>query len=128
MRESCTSGSVRGVLSNEHPYRDRAPPKTRATQHLARRAHQHRLDRVGTARKSAPLPTLQVRSSEARRSKVSVAPAVSPHLLADGAGDARFAQLHRRCRKITRAAGDLQHKLGAGRFLELLALTDGNDE
>ena len=22
MRESCTSGSVRGVLSNEHPYRD----------------------------------------------------------------------------------------------------------
>jgi len=30
MRESCTSGSVRGVLSNEHPYRDRA---------LARRAH-----------------------------------------------------------------------------------------
>jgi len=26
MRESCTSGSVRGVLSNEHPYRDRALP------------------------------------------------------------------------------------------------------
>jgi hypothetical protein len=25
MRESCTSGSVRGALSNERPYRDRAP-------------------------------------------------------------------------------------------------------
>jgi hypothetical protein len=29
MRESCTSGSVRGVLSNEHPYRDRAHAKLR---------------------------------------------------------------------------------------------------
>jgi len=30
MRESCTSGSVRGVLSNEHPYRDRALQTFRA--------------------------------------------------------------------------------------------------
>jgi len=26
MRESCTSGSVRGALSNERPYRDRTSP------------------------------------------------------------------------------------------------------
>src|SRR6202048_3947308 len=50
MRESCTPGSVRGVLSNEHPYRDRARAVTPAVQRLARRAHVPPVARVGTTR------------------------------------------------------------------------------
>jgi hypothetical protein len=33
------TGSVRGALSNERPYRDRAHPNTPALSTLARRAH-----------------------------------------------------------------------------------------
>jgi hypothetical protein len=46
------TGSVRGALSNERPYRDRASPILAPEQHLARRAHvfDGRGDRVGTAR------------------------------------------------------------------------------
>ena len=56
MRESCTSGSVRGVLSNEHPYRDRARAVTPAVQRLARRAHARAIctaDRMGKSRRTS---------------------------------------------------------------------------
>jgi hypothetical protein len=44
MRESCTYGSVRGALSNERPYRDRATKRafTPAFAGYARRAHASR--------------------------------------------------------------------------------------
>jgi hypothetical protein len=73
MRESCTSGSVRGVLSNEHPYRDRAqlmhlgvlrkcarrahPVRSRVLSAWARRA---RLCNARRYWRGAPLPALQV--------------------------------------------------------------------
>src|SRR5437660_3083058 len=94
--------------------------RDRESGHPSRRRFAPPQDEVCGFKLNAPDPIGLMDSID----QASVSPAVSPHLLADGAGDARFAQLHRRCGKITRAAGDLQHKLGAGRLLELVALTD----
>src|SRR5262245_28119340 len=63
-----------------------------------------------------------------RNSAALVSPAIPPHLLADGAGDARGPRLHRYHASLRRAASYLQHQLGTRRFLELLALADGDDE
>src|SRR5215204_1160522 len=58
----------------------------------------------------------------------SISPAVAPHLLADCAGDARRARLRRHDPPLGRAPGNFEQELGAGRFLELLARVNGNDE
>ena len=50
MRESCTSGSVRGVLSNEHPYRDTRPRASSREDHRRAPCPPLTTDRVGTAR------------------------------------------------------------------------------
>src|SRR5262245_17481894 len=58
----------------------------------------------------------------------SVSPAVAPHLFADGAGHARWASLHRHHAPFRHEARDLEHELGAGRLLELVALADRDHE
>src|SRR5262245_50920782 len=57
-----------------------------------------------------------------------IPPPLAPHLLADGAGDARRTALRRDDAALGGAAGDFQHELGADRFLELVALVDRDDE
>src|SRR6185295_13414035 len=57
-----------------------------------------------------------------------IPPALAPHLFADRARYPRLARLHRHHPRLRLAAGDLQHQLGAGRFLELIALADRNHE
>src|SRR5262249_4226260 len=60
--------------------------------------------------------------------EVSISPALTPHLLADGARYARFRGLSRDDTALRGVAGDLEHQLGADRFLELIAIVDRNDE
>src|SRR5882762_3809010 len=60
--------------------------------------------------------------------KPSIAPALPPHLLADGAGYPRHSRLRRNDAWLGRASGDLQHELGADRILELRPFADRNDE
>src|SRR5262245_27445975 len=55
-------------------------------------------------------------------------PALLPHALADGAGDARMVGRRRDHAYLGRAAGDLEHQLGADRLAELLALADRHHE
>ena len=50
------TGSVRGALSNERPYRDRAPPITPRMQKARAPCPRGRLPMVGTARKARLCP------------------------------------------------------------------------
>ena len=58
----------------------------------------------------------------------SIAPALPPHFLADGAGNPLRSRLRGNDARLRRAPGDLEHQLGAGRLLELIALADRDDE
>src|SRR6185503_21327883 len=55
-------------------------------------------------------------------------PAALPHLLADGAGDARRVRGRRDRARLAAILRDVEHQLGADRVLELVALTDRNHE
>ena len=80
MRESCTSGSVRGVLSNEHPYRDRAPSRFDCHASLTARAVPTRsVANGGHGAQSAPLPTLRFNSSGTRRNRKILAVRLKPN-------------------------------------------------
>src|SRR5438132_13529557 len=54
----------------------------------------------------------------------AVAPALLPHALADGAGDARGLGGGRHDARGRPASGDFEHQLGAHRVLEFVALLD----
>src|SRR4051812_41590667 len=58
----------------------------------------------------------------------AAAPALLPHALADGAGDARRVGGGRDDARRRLAPGDLQHQLGAHRVAHLLALADRHHE
>src|SRR3569623_1243292 len=58
----------------------------------------------------------------------AAAPAVLPHLLADGAGDARLPGAGGDDLGLRLAAGDFEDQLGARRLDELLALPNRHDE
>src|SRR5688572_5484659 len=79
-----------------------------------------------------PPPTIRTRLTMASRgdaavpAETSIAPALLPQPLADGAGDARLGGGHRH--HLRHAAGDFQYELGLDRFLELLALADRDHE
>src|SRR5215216_1393415 len=77
----------------------------------------------------APTVRLRLGSNQIScRAGGSIPPAVAPHLLADCAGDAWRARLRRHDPPLGRAPGNFEQELGAGRFLELLARVNGNDE
>src|SRR4051812_22691895 len=58
----------------------------------------------------------------------AAAPALLPHALADGAGNARLARRRRDDTALRLTSGDLQHHFGADRIAEFLALADRDDE
>src|SRR5262245_61056746 len=58
----------------------------------------------------------------------ATAPALLPHALADGAGDARSLRGRRNDARLRNQAGDLQHQLGADGIAELVPLANRNDE
>src|SRR5262249_35940906 len=77
---------------------------------------------------NALCPAMTRRVCRSLRQLVLIPPALAPHLLADHAGNPRVARLRRDHATLGLAAGDLQHELAAGRFLELVAIVDGKDE
>src|SRR3954467_9486902 len=58
----------------------------------------------------------------------AAAPAALPHLLADGAGDARRVRRRRYDARLAAILRHVEHQLGADRVLEFFALADRDHE
>src|SRR5690242_17690864 len=74
---------------------------------------------------------VSLRSTHPTRCREALSPpAILPDLLADQAIDPRLAVLRRRRHDLPfrRAAGDFHQQFGADRFLELVAVLNGDDK
>jgi membrane-associated sensor protein len=113
------------------------PPEHRALPFIAaNRKTRRRAPRRGgkAASRGRDQPQKICRAERRRRRRrlpsppLIAAPALLPHPLADGAGNARLLRRGRNDTRLRLPAGDLQHQLGARRFDEFLALADRDDE
>src|SRR6266446_4362215 len=79
-----------------------------------------------TAKEYSGLTKAQIMAAD--RVYKLVPPAIPPHLLTDGARDARRSSLHREQTLRRHSVRDLQHQFRADRILELFPLADRHDK